>query len=108
MNTRQETWRVEEGMVCAEPSPEDRPPYGDLVALTPSEEHGMSAALWPERAARMVAAHNAFTGHDAENFAQLVEDALVFRWLMKDAEPRAQTDIEGLRDDYRNREQKET
>jgi hypothetical protein len=85
MNVRAESWRVEEGMVCADPSPDDKPPYGDVVALAPSCQKGdafhLSEYLWPERSARLVAAVNALRGYEVDEFVQLVEDALAFRAL---------------------------
>lgn len=91
-------------MVCADPSPGDRPPFGDVVCLDPGNSEGgfialeRSAALFPERAARLVAAVNALRGHEIDDFAQIVEDALAFRAL---AAAEGMPGLDEMREEYR-------
>lgn len=89
-------------MVCADPGPDDKgPPYADLVCFAPmddTEAFKLSCELWPERAERMVAAHNALIGHEVDNIAQLVADGMAVQAFAK-ATPDSQG-IEALREWY--------
>lgn len=52
---------------------------GDLFAETPGRRYPTSSRAWPRRAERVVAAWNAFDGHDMADFDNLVADALKWR-----------------------------
>lgn len=89
----QEGWRLEDGFVCADPLPDQPPPWGDLVALAPEATHGISLSLWPERAERIVAMQSALRNIPVDEFPNLVQDAQILRLFFKD-------DLEKLRDAY--------
>lgn len=92
-------------MVCADPGPDDKPPYGDVVCLGPTDDGRekdiesliYSEELWPARAVRMCAAINALVGQDAADFAQLVQDALMIRWA---AALGQDVSIDDMREEY--------